>query len=256
MLIAMILLAYALGQFVNTPGKLVPIQFIGVFIPIHINLNTMVSIAVAGMTATGMDWLLRDHPSLGDKSTLPHWLLPGLTAWIIHVTLTTLPVTPIWWLAFGLGGTFLFFVLLAEYIVIDPEDSRYPIATAGLNALAFALFLILAVSLHSIGLRLVMLLPALSIAAGLITLRVLQLHHPSDKWSLMEPLVSLVVVAQVSTALHYLPISPLGFGLALLGLVYAFVNFQINLADDIPIKNAVKVPLSVIGILWLLAILL
>lgn len=256
MLIAMILLAYALGQFINTPGKLVPIQFIGVFVPIQINLNTIVSVAVSGMTATGMDWLLRDHPSLGKKSTLPHWLLPGLTAWIIHVTLTTLSVNPIWWLAFGLGGGFLFFILLAEYIVVDPDDIRYPIATAGLNALAFALFLILAVSLHSIDLRLVMLLPALSLAAGLITLRVLQLHHPTEKWPYMEPLVSLVIVAQITTALHYLPISPLGFGLALLGLMYAFVNFQLNLEEGIPLNKAMRTPLIVLGVLWPLAILL
>ncbi len=256
MLIAMILLSYALGQFVNTPGRLVPIQLIGVFIPIQINLNTVVSIAVAGMTATGMDWLLRDHPCLEDKSTLPHWLLPGLTAWIIHVTLTTLPVSPVWWLAFAIGGIFLLLVLLAEYIVIDQDDARYPVATAGLNALAFALFLILAVSLHSIGLRLVMLLPALSIAAGMITLRVLQLHHPSDKWSLMEPLVCLVVVAQVSTVLHYLPVSPLGFGLALLGVVYSFVNFQLNLLEGQPPQKAMQAPLAVLGVLLLLAIFL
>ena len=256
MLIAMILLAYALGQFVNTPGKLVPLQLIGVFIPIQINLNTVVSVAVAGMTGTGMDWLLRDHPCLGDKSTLPHWLLPGLTAWIIHVTLTTLPVSPIWWLGFAIGGIFLLLVLLAEYIVIDQDDGRYPIATAGLNALAFALFLILAVSLHSIGLRLVMLLPALSIVAGLITLRVLQLHHPTEKWSFMEPLVAAVLVAQTSTALHYLPVSPLGFGLALLGLIYAFVNFQLNLEENMPVKKAMQMPLIVLGTLWLLAILL
>jgi len=253
---ATILLAYTLGQLINTPGKLLPIRLIGIFIPIQINLNTVVSVVVMGMTATGMDWLLRDHPQLGDKSTLPHWLLPSLTAWIIHIALSTLPISPVCWGSFATGGAFLLLVLLAEYIVIDPQDIRQPLASAGLNALAYAQFLILAVSLHSIGLRLVMLVPALSLAAGLITLRVLQLNRPAVEWSPAEALVSLVVVAQVGTALHYLPISSMSFGLVLLGLTYALINFEMNIKEEIPLKQAIQVPLAVLGLLWLLALIM
>jgi hypothetical protein len=253
---ATILLAYALGQMINAPGKLLPIRLIGIFIPIQINLNTAVSLVVMGMMATGIDWLLRDHPQLGDKSTLPHWLLPSLTAWIIHIALSNLPVSPVWWIAFASGGLILLLVLLAEYIVIDPQDIRQPLASAGLNALAYALFLILAVSLHSIGMRVVMLVPALSLAAGFITLRVLQLNRPTIEWSLIEALVSVVVIAQVSTALHYLPISPMSFGLTLLGLIYALINFELNLKEDMPLRQAVQVPLVVLALLWLLALLM
>ena len=75
-LLAAILLAYALSQFVNIESHIIPIQFLGVLLPVQIEFNTLVSIAVAGMTATGTDWLLRAHQRLGDKSTVPHWLLP------------------------------------------------------------------------------------------------------------------------------------------------------------------------------------
>lgn len=255
-LISTILIAYVFGQFINAPGRLLPIQLIGVFIPIQLNLNTVVSIAVAGMTATGIDWLLRDHPKLGQKTTLPHWTLPALTAWIIHVSLTALPVSPIWWLAFGFGGLFLLSVLIAEYIVVDIEDTRYPLATAGLTALAYGIFLILAVSLRSTGIRLLMILPALSLASGLVCTRVLQLHLPNRGWSIPHSLVGIILVAQFNAALHYLPFSAISFGLVLLSLVYTLINYIQNLAEINSPIQAMTEPLIVLGIMWIFAIVL
>ena len=40
---------------------------------------------------------------------MPHWLLPGLTAWAIGVPLGSLDVGVAWWIAFGFGS----FILLA-----------------------------------------------------------------------------------------------------------------------------------------------
>ena len=255
-LLSTILLAYVLGQFINTPGRMLPIQLIGVFIPIQINLNTVVSIAVAGMTATGMDWLLRDHPSFEHKTTLPYWILPALTAWIIHVSLTILPVSPIWWLAFFFGGLFLLLVLIAEYIVVDEKDVRHPIATAGLTALAYSLFLILAVSLRSTGMRLLMILPSLSIAGGLVCLRVLQLRLPEKGWSIMHSLVGLILVAQFCAALHYLPFSSISFGLVLLSLLYTLITFIFNLAENKSLRQAMIEPLIVLCIMWIIALII
>jgi hypothetical protein len=252
-LIATILIAYALAQFVTVPTTVIPVQIIGVFIPLQINLNTVVAIAVAGMTATGMDWLLRDHPKLEGRSTLPHWLLPALTAWILHVALSALPISLTWWAAFGVGGLFLLLVLIAEYIAIDPEDVRRPIAAAGLNALAYAQFLVLAVALKSVGLRLVMVLPALGLAAGLMSLRVIQLRAEKP-WAVPQALASLVVVAQLTAALHYFPISPTGFGLVLLGALYALNNFILNLEQGFSTRQAILEPLIALLVLWGLAL--
>ena len=152
-----------------------------------------------------------------------------------------------------MGGLFLLLVLVAEYISLDPEDLRQPIAAAGLNALAYALFLILVVSVRSLGLRLFATLPTLSIAAGLMTLRVLELRFKKG-WMMPQALVSLAVIAQFTAAMHYLPLPPAMFGLALLGLLYAIINFMINLEEALPMRQAVIEPLVVVTIVFALAI--
>jgi hypothetical protein len=42
-------------------------------------------VMAAGLTATGMDWLLRSHPSLGKAPTIEYWVLPTLGTFIIGI---------------------------------------------------------------------------------------------------------------------------------------------------------------------------
>ena len=79
---------------------------------------------------------------------------------VIGITLYTLPNTYIWWLGFGLGAAIFLVVALSEFVVVDPNDARYPGATAILTALAFVIFLILAVVLKAVNARLVLVAPA------------------------------------------------------------------------------------------------
>lgn len=65
-----------------------------------------------------------------------------------------------------LGGAFLMAVLVAEYIVIDDQDDRQPLASAGLTVVSFALYLILAASLRFAEMRLYLIIPALVWRAG------------------------------------------------------------------------------------------
>jgi hypothetical protein len=139
-------------------------QLPGFYLAVEINIHTVVALLVAGLTATGADLLLRDHPALGDKRTVEHWLLPALTAWTLGIPLSQLPVGPQWLISFAIAGVLLMLVLVAEFIAVDPEDERYPIASAALTAVSYALFLILAIVLQSAGFRLFLILPALLLA--------------------------------------------------------------------------------------------
>jgi hypothetical protein len=251
--IATIMLAFALAKFVDVPSSVIPIEFIGIYIPITINFKTIITLSVAGMTASGADWLLRDHPKLEEKSSLPHLLLPALTAWILSVILFNLPNEPLWWVVFIFGGTFLILVILAEFIVLDEEDARRPLATPLLGALSFAMFLALIVSLRSSNLRLVMTLPAVALSSGALSFRVILLQYPG-RTKLPEALASLIIVTQLTAPLHYLPISPLSFGLILLGALYAMINFIVNISQNEPSISSLIEPVSVLIILWGLAI--
>src|SRR5512146_1412823 len=75
-LAAAVLLTYALTRLVNAPGFTLAIQLPGFYFSYPLTLGTAMTVMAAGLTASGMDWLLRDHPALQGKNTLEHWLLP------------------------------------------------------------------------------------------------------------------------------------------------------------------------------------
>lgn len=211
-------------------------------------------ILATGLTATGMDWLLRSHPSLGEKRTIEHWVLPTLATFIIGIPLTILPPGNTWWIGFGISALLLALVFLAEYIVVEPSAPYYAIATAGLTALSFAIYLILTTALRFGGARLFLLAPALFITAGLVSLRTLHLRT-GQKWEFNWALGIALVCTQIGAGLHYWPVSPIQFGLAVLGALYALSALAGNLLEGIPLRRAMVEPLIALGISWGFALL-
>lgn len=246
---AIILLAYALARFANLPVSELSVQLPGIFLSVQINLRTIVALLVTGLTASGADWMMRDHPALGRQNTLEHWLLPALTAWVIGLPLFQLPLNFLWWIGFALGGTILMLVLIAEYIVIDPDDIRSPVASAGLTVVSYALFLILAASLRYAGLRLYLILPALALAAGLVTLRILHLRL-HGRWAFLPAGIVIVIIGQLTAALHYWPLSPVAYALVLLAPAYSLTSLLGNLMEEMPMRQAIIEPAIVLVVLW------
>ena len=254
-LAALILLAYALARFISIPVNEIEIQLPGVLISFQLNVRTVVALLVAGITAAGSDWLLRQHPRIEGHRTIEHWILPGITAWVIGLPIFQLPLGLSWWLWFFIGGTLLISVMVAEYITIDPDDIRQPIATSGLTAVAYALFLVLTITVKDAGARLFMLLSALILAIGAISLRTLHLRL-HGRWAFLYSLVIVVIVAQITSAIYYLPISSVSFGLILMGIAYGLTGVIANLANGLTLRRALVEPGSVFiivlfTVLWL-----
>jgi hypothetical protein len=63
-----------------------------------------------------------------------------------------------------------------------------------------------------------------------------------------------LIIVQVAAALHYWPLAPVSFGLALLGPAYALTNLVGNLAEGTPLRQAIVEPAVVMlvlcGIAW------
>lgn len=253
LLSATILLAYAVGRFIQLPIIDLSTQLPGFYLAFQVKVQTLVAIIVAGLTATGADWLLRDHPALRRGSMYEHWLIPGLTAWAIGLPLFQMPLSVLWWIGFTVGGIVLLLVLIAEYIVVDPEDARRPLAAAGLTAVSFALYLVLAAALRFSGLRLFQILPAIALAGGLVSLRTLRLRIP-DRWCWVEAGIVALLTLQLAAALHYWPITPIAYGLAILGPGYALANFLANLAAGEDPRQAALEPALLLGLIWVTAI--
>ena len=253
-LTAAVLLAFALTRLIQTPEFTFELQLPGVYIAYPLSLSTVMVIMAAGLTATGMDWLLRSHPSLGETRTVEHWLLPTLATFIIGIPLTILPPGNIWWIGFGIGGLLLVLIFLAEFIVVEPSAPNYAIASAGITSLSYAVYLILVIALRFSGVRLFLLAPALFIAAGLVSLRTLHLRV-GRKWELNWALGIALVCTQLGAGLHYWPVSPVQYGLALLGPLYALSTLTGNLLEGVPLRRAMIEPLIALALSWGIAFL-
>ena len=143
-------------------------------------------------------------------------------------------------------------VLLAEYVVVDPQDDRRGPAAAGLTVLSFTLFLVMATALRYANLRLYLLLPAVGLASGLVSLRAMRLRQPGN-WPWLQAGLATLGVIQLAAGLHYWPLTPVSFGLALLGPAYALTSLLGNLAEGEPPRQAAIEPAVVLAIIWFAA---
>lgn len=253
--IAVILLAYALSRFIDIPSRELSIQLPGIFLNIQINTRTFVALFVAALTGSGADWLIRDHPALGKRSTIPHLLLPALTALVLGFAITQMPIGPLWWIGFLVVGAVLIVVLIAEYNVVDPYDPLHPLATITLTAISYALFLALAVSIKNSGFRLFVTLPIITVAVWLISLRTMNLRL-LGKWALVQAGIVALLTAQLAAAFHYWMISPVVYGLLLLAPSYALVSLLTSMEEGTPFRSAVIEPMIVLVVVIVVAVLL
>jgi len=254
-LAATILLIYILARFINFPEQEFFIPFPGAYLSFSLNINTIVAIFVIGLTSSGVDWLLREHPALEGKSTIQHWLLPTLTAWAIGVALIQQPFGTLWWMVFAMGSGILILVVIAEYVTVDPADIRRLPASMALTAVAIALYFILVIMVRARGMRLFLIVPTITIATGLVSLRIMHLQL-GGYWAFIPAAVITLVTGQITAAMFYLPISPSAFALSLVGVTYALTNVAAGIFSEKTWQQLVFEPIIVLTITWGIAIFL
>lgn len=252
-MVASVLLAFALTRFIQSPRFTLTITLPGFYFAYPLTLSAALTLLAAALTATGMDWLTREHPALREKRNIEHLMLPTLTTFVVGAPLALLSNGTAWWIGFAMSAVLLAAVFLAEYIAVDASAPPYALARAGLSALAYALFLILATSLRFSGARLFLLIPVIFIVAGLISLRILHLDG-TDRWDFPWAVGIGIVCAQLSAGLHYWHLTPIQFGLALTGPLYALTMFSSRLTENIPVRRAAISPAIILGLAWVSAI--
>lgn len=254
-LLASVLLAFALTRLIQSPRFTLTISLPGFYFALPLTLDSLMNLIAAALAATGMEWLTRGHYALGGQSNIEHLLLPTLTTFVAGALLTSLPDGTLWWSAFALVSFLLAAVFLAEYISIDPSTPVYGFARAGLTALGYVLFLILASSLRFSGARMFLMVPSIFIVALLISLRLLHLDG-RDRWDFPWAAGIGLVCAQTGAGLHYWPLSQIQFGVALTGILYALMLLATSLTENIPLRRAALGPVIVLVTAWTAAFLL
>lgn len=254
-LIASILLTYAFTRIVQTPRLTLSLSLPGFYFAYPLTLSSAMSILAATLAFSGMDSLTRSHPALGKKPNIDHLILPTLTTLALGGPLALLPNGLIWWGGFFVVAFILVCVYLAEYITIDPSAPSYAFARAGLTALAYALFVIISIALKVSGMRMFLLTPILFFAAGIISLRILHLDG-KDRWDFPWAVGIGLVCAQIGAGLHYWPLTPIQFSLAITGPLYALTMLSARITtENIPMRRAVLSPLIALGLAWVSALL-
>jgi hypothetical protein len=259
-LMAAILLAYALARFIKLSPLVLPLSLFGIDLPFQVNFQTLVALVVAVMAASGSVWLISDHPvfkqePIGWRNSLQFWLLPALTAFLLSVPLNFVASSPAWWVVFLVGAILLVVVFIAEYTVVDVSDARHPASTGLLIALSFALFLILVIALRAASLRLYLMAPAVVFTSGLVSLHALYLRL-EGRWMIGWAVGIALMVGQIAIGLHYWPLTATRFGLILLGLVYALSGIAAGVEDRLPLRQAFSEPLAVLAATWFIALLI
>lgn len=255
-LVAIIALAFILSQYIELPVWEPSVQLPGFYIALQISSQNIVLLLVAGLTATGADWLFHDHPALAGRSTLPYSLLPALTVFGVGIFLLQLSFGIAWWVGLGIGGLFLTLVLVGEFISIDMQDIRQPFAAAILIAASFALFLVVLTGLHALVLRLFLLVPVVFGATWLVSVRSLHLRLRGE-WLIYESAMIAMIVSQIAAALIYWPISSLLFSILLSGIAYALNGLLVGLIEEKPPRELWLEPLVAFAItvgiaIWIL----
>ena len=58
-----------------------------------------------------------------------------------------------------------------------------------------------------------------------------------------------MIIIQLGAALYYMPLTPVRFGLALLGPLYALTALAVSLADGHPFQQAIVEPVVMLALL-------
>ncbi len=237
-----VLLAFALTHLLSKALYQLAFQIFGRVIRFEFDLRVMVIILAAGLTAAGMDWLLRSHPMMKDKKpAIAHLFVPVLTTLVLGTPLYALFSTSLWWAGFGVAGVFLVLVFWAEYVAVSPGDTSYPVAMVTLTVISFALYLILLLVLRYAEVRLFLLSPALFIATFFVSLRTLHLRL-GKRWDVGLALGIALIGVQLAAGLHYLPFSPVQYGIFLLSPMYALIALAGSLIEGMPLRGALLEP--------------
>jgi hypothetical protein len=226
---ALVLLAFTLVRLVNLPT--LPFEFgvAGLLIRIEVNRAVVLVGLAAAVTVAGADWLARSHPrGPRGRARLEHVIIPGLATLATGAILTRLEPGPALWVGLALAAGLLLAVLVAEFVVIDPQDPRRMTASIGLAALAQILLTGVYFALFGLGVRAFFSIPVSLMATAAVAWRLLRLRIPESHQALYALAIG-AGVAELTWGLYYLPLAAIQPALILGLLAYLAIQTTVSL---------------------------
>jgi hypothetical protein len=210
-LTATIVLAYALARFIELPARVWHATILGSAIDVRIDGPTLVLLCVAVLISAGSETLMRSHPYLVERPearAFHHWVLPGATALALGTVLNRTRDEQLWWFELGLSVLALLAVLVAEYIAINPEDTRRDVVAILITGLTYALALTIFAVLYSLSYRAAVSASLSGLVSTMLAWRWLKLRRIPDGRAWLYAGLTGLICAETFWALTYWRITP------------------------------------------------
>lgn len=286
-MIWVVLMGLVAQRFLQFPTYVLDETLLGSPVTLTITANTLLGALLAALVATGTEAVVRAHPRIqlaglvrqdrfpasalalnsgqqlspaagqqwrGDRFGLgAHWVFWALPIALIVVVILLLPVAPTgaYWLAgLVLTGLALGAIMAGLYFTIDPFARGYRRARLGLNALTYAIALLLFLVVYRTRVRSLVSATEITLVSSLLALELLRgSERPLALVGLYAGIAG-VILGQATWALNYWRLDSLTGGLVLLLLFYNVVGLAQNAIQG-PIRRRVLIEhvlLSIVGL--------
>jgi hypothetical protein len=285
-MIWVVLMGLAAQRFLVLPERAFTTEVFGSPITLTVTANTILAALLTALIATGTEAVIRAHPK-GELSIAPrsrrdyassatpvrpaplspaeraalvsrsHWVYWGAPIALILVAIFLLPFAPsavYWVLGVIVAGLTLGLVLAGLYYTIDPFQTGYRRARLGMNALTYALALLLFLVVYRTRNRSVLSATEVLLVSSLLALELLRSsNRPTIMVALYAGITGLVL-GQATWALNYWRLDSLTGGLVLLVLFYDVVGvsqhaLQGRVRRRIILEYAL-ITIAAIGLIW------
>lgn len=258
-LIWVVLMGLAAQRFLQLPDRAFTATLFGSPITLTLTDNTILGLLLAGLVASGTEAIVRAQPrsqrhrmirtaSLSRHSWMPnlegramaepaklsvreHWVFWALPVALIGVAVLILPKAPsvvYWVLGLIVTGIALGVSMAGIYYTIDPFQPGYRRARLGMNALTYAVALMLFLVVYRTRTRSIVSATEVMVVSGLLALELLRGSERPTILVALYAAITGVVLGQATWALNYWRLDGLTGGLVLLIVFYNLVGLAQN----------------------------
>ncbi len=221
------LFVLAAGSLLAWPAKAFTWQVLGSPITLRVDQTVILSAMLAVIACSGTEAVMRSHPLAlrGQLShTWVHWGLPGSVLVLAELLIPVAPSRPYVVGIILAAGLLLAIAEIGAYHTADRSDPRYRLARVALNAVAYAVALVLFLLVYRTRARSLISATLVTVVSALLALELLRGSQRPLRDVALYALVTGVILGETTWALNYWRTTGYKASLVLLLIFYLVVS--------------------------------
>jgi hypothetical protein len=228
LLVSLTLIGLAAYFLIELPSRAIELTLFGSPLTLVLSQRWLMALLLGGLATTETQSIVNDHPSMPRQSSgyaPTFWILPGMLTILATLWLPLLaPDLGRWAIGMVATGLLLWFVVLAEYRIVAPDDPRYEIAWLWLNLIAYGVAFGFFVMIYQTRARSALSATEIMLVSGLLAASLLRAGPTRAGLTWLFAGVVGLVLSQCMWAINFWRVSPLTAGLWLLLIFYLFTG--------------------------------